>query len=234
MTSDHGAMDSPSVVDIYAATRAELIAFARAASPELVGTMVPATPAWSVRDIFAHVVGINTDMLDQNLEGVGSDAWTEAQLEKRAGQSIDDICDEWESVAPRFDEFGASTPDMALGATADLITHLHDIGGAIDKQFDRRGDGVMVTLGRYCDRYSDRLAAAGLADIRIVADDVDWSSTEPTAGQVTLSGTAFELIRAMTGRRSSRQVDALDWSGDHEAHRGLISAYGSRSTDLIE
>jgi hypothetical protein len=51
---------------------------------------------------------------------------------------------------------------------------------------------------------------------------------------VTLSGERYELLRSLTGRRSRRQIEALDWEGDREPYVGMIPAYGEREDDIIE
>lgn len=54
---------------------------------------------------------------------------------------------------------------------------------------------------------------------------------EPRA---TLKGSTFELSRVLTGRRSDRQMRALDWSDDPSPWLEHLSVLGRRDTDLLE
>jgi hypothetical protein len=56
-------------------------------------------------------------------------------------------------------------------------------------------------------------------------------STDPA---VTLSGERYELLRALSGRRSRRQIEALDWEGDREPYVAMVPAYGERLDDVVE
>ena len=47
--------------------------------------VAPATPAWRVRDVVAHMAGVCDDIMNGNMAGVATDAWTQAQVDKRAG-----------------------------------------------------------------------------------------------------------------------------------------------------
>ena len=42
--------------------------------------VIPATPEWTVHDLVAHLGGITADIVSGNLDGVGTDTWTAAQV----------------------------------------------------------------------------------------------------------------------------------------------------------
>ena len=66
----------------YIALRARVIDLLRS-TPESSGNIVvPCTPAWTVRQLSAHLVGVPEDILAGRMEGVASDAWTQAQVER--------------------------------------------------------------------------------------------------------------------------------------------------------
>lgn len=50
----------------------------------------------------------------------------------------------------------------------------------------------------------------------------------------TLRGTAFELSRVMTGRRSDAQIRALTWGGAPSPWLERLTLLGRRDTDLVE
>lgn len=64
------------------------------------GLMVPATPEWRVHDVVAHLVGITEDALSGNMDGVTTDAWTAAQVERGRSKSVAELIEMWSSNAP--------------------------------------------------------------------------------------------------------------------------------------
>src|SRR5262245_40632639 len=40
----------------------------------------PATPEWTVHDVFAHLVGVTDDVVAGRLDGVATDEWTQKQV----------------------------------------------------------------------------------------------------------------------------------------------------------
>ena len=63
----------------------------------------PATPGWRVHDVVAHLVGVPDDVVNGRLEGIASDPWTQAQVDKRADCSTADLLAEWEANGPAFE-----------------------------------------------------------------------------------------------------------------------------------
>ena len=50
----------------------------------------------------------------------------------------------------------------------------------------------------------------------------------------SLTADRWELVRVLAGRRSRRQIAALEWDGDASPYLGLLPTYGERATDLVE
>lgn len=233
-------MTSPSTnADVYADLRAEVIALARGLTADEAALTVPQSPAWSIRDVVAHVVGIIDDILCDNLEGLGSDDWTAAQLAKRADSTLDEICDEWETLASPFRELGEANPVMAMRAGADLVTHHHDALQALGRTGERETAAVRMALERYGPYFCERAEQAGLPTVRVEAGDQIWQSGagasagggEPAA---VLTASAFEMLRAFSGRRSAAQILAMDWTGDAEPYLAVVSPYGMPTEDVVE
>ena len=101
----------------YRELRARVCELVRAADPAALDALAPATPEWRVRDILAHVSGVNTDIMNGNLDGVASDAWTDAQVATRRDWTIDALLDEWQTNGSAVE---ANAP--ILGAAAGLLT----------------------------------------------------------------------------------------------------------------
>ena len=43
------------------------------------------------------MAGVNTDIVNGNLDGVASDAWTDAQVTTRREWAVEELLDEWET-----------------------------------------------------------------------------------------------------------------------------------------
>ena len=74
--------------DLYAIGRDRIIDLVRGADPV---TPVPTCPAWTVKDVLAHVTGIPADIIAGRLDGVATDRWTAAQVEARRDKTVDEI-----------------------------------------------------------------------------------------------------------------------------------------------
>ena len=233
-TEQTGPMHAVAPGEVYAETRRRLIALVAPLDAAGAATVVPACPLWSVTDTVAHVVGIVDDLRAGRLDGLGSDAWTAAQVGRRRGMSLAACCAEWEALAPTVDALAAQDPWMVTRLVADLVTHEHDIRAALHQPGARDSAAVGLGLVRYAPFFLERVGAAGLAPAAIEAGDQRWG---PAAGEaaVTVAGSPFEVLRALTGRRSRAQVRGLRWSGaDPDPYLPLISPYGQPVDDLVE
>jgi uncharacterized protein (TIGR03083 family) len=226
-------MTDPQWGAVYAETRERLsdLALARAADAD---RTVPACPDWTVKDAVAHVTGIVTDILDQNLDGVGSDAWTQAQIDARRDKTIEQVVDEWRTRGPEFDA-GLDLLGRGAGrpAISDLVTHEMDVRQALDAPGGRDSDAMAIAFDQYREALGNRITEQKRPALRLIAgtDDMVLGDGEPAT---TLRGDQFELTRAMVGRRSDAQVRALDWDGDATPYLDIMSSYGTRDTDLVE
>lgn len=219
--------------DVYADLRAEIILLARGLAADAAALKVPQSPAWSVRDVVAHVVGIVDDILSDNLDGIGADDWTAAHLATRADRTLDEICDEWEALAAPFRQLGEANPVMAMRAGADLITHHHDVLQALDRKGERDTPAVRMALERYGPYFCERAEQAGLPTVRVEAGDQIWQSRDGEPAAV-LSASAFEMLRAFSGRRSAAQILAMNWAGDANPYLAVVSPYGLPTEDVVE
>ena len=199
---------------LYAETRGTAVGLFTSLDQAEATLTVPLTPEWRVVDVAAHVCGIVDDVLYGNVEGLGSDAWTAAQVEKRAGQSIAEICDEWMGYAPQVDAMIADNPFFGVRITGDLIIHVHDVQHALGRAIDGNDLATRVAAHRYVPALQERaLEQVGLG----VTVELTDGGTYPAAdgsGELALTATSYDFLRSVTGRRSRAQVEALNWSDD--------------------
>ncbi len=219
---------------LYQETRERLGARVARLDDAAAATPVDACPGWDVKGVVSHLVGIVSDLQSGNLEGVGSDAWTGAQVEARRDASLAQIVAEWNEKAPALEEQLATWPPEVAGQlVSDVTSHELDVLGALGIADGRDSEGVRYTCARYAGGLGTRVAEAGLPPLVVIAGDetVLEAEAEPAA---KVRASYFELARAASGRRSADQIRAFDWDGDPEPYLAVFSGYGSRATDLIE
>ena len=90
---------------------------------------VAATPGWTLHDLVAHLSGITDDALNGRLDGVATDAWTAAQVERGRLLSTIELLDRWRAQTPAFaDRLDASGQWPAV---FDLLSHEYDLRHAV-------------------------------------------------------------------------------------------------------
>jgi uncharacterized protein (TIGR03083 family) len=169
---------------------------------------------WTVHDVVAHVTGVVDDALAGRLDGVATDPWTAAQVEARRALPIATILAEWSEKAPEFEGLLDPIGDIGRQAVADLVTHEHDIRTALGEPGARDSDGVNIGLGFVATAFVNVAAARGVA---VQAQVSDGSSFGDRGAPIVVMGNAFELLRAMSGRRSIEQLRSMAWEGDCES-----------------
>jgi len=197
----------------YDHTRLRMIEIARAL-PEADGDLrVECCPEWTVRQLLSHAVGATADILAGNLEGAGSDPWTQKQVDDRQGRSIAELCDEWDRSGPQL---VAAIPAGLLPAQAvfDIVTHEHDLRHAVGQPGAQGDEAVPIGLGFVVDVWPLVMKSYDIPPLRIEAANAELVAGEDP--EITLRLTPFEALRSLTGRRSLDQVRAYRWGIDPE------------------
>lgn len=217
---------------IYRSTRERLSSVVVELDGETLRTPVPATPLWTVQDVIAHVTGVASDIVAGRMDGAVSDAWTQRQVDERRGRSVDEIVEEWAEfgllVESMLDDVG---PPMSA-TVMDVWMHEQDVYGALQTPGHRGGEGLRLCL-RAANAIGPRLDAASLPALHLHTDGYDRVVGTGQPG-VAVGGDAFEIARALFGRRSLRQIAAFNWTGDPAPYLQHFSVFESRETDLTE
>ncbi len=153
--------------------------------------MVPHCPAWTVRDLLAHMAGAPEDILAGRLEGVGTDPWTQAQVDRHRGESLAQLADAWEATSGGFDPVLPMIPSpMNSQLVFDAVTHEHDLRHALGVPGAR--DAAAVDVARGWALHSAEHKSPGLAET-LLSFGLDY----------------FDLLRIGAGRRTREQIAAL-------------------------
>ena len=92
------------LVEGYRSARGRISALVNGAGLDAVaGRTVPATPAWTVHQLVAHLRGEVADVAEGNLDGAPGDQWTAKQVERFGAVPLPVLLVEWDDEA-RFVE----------------------------------------------------------------------------------------------------------------------------------
>ena len=135
---------------VQAELRVRVIELVRDVDPAVLDRPAAATPGWRVRDVLAHMVGVSDDVVNGRLDGIASDEWTGAQVERRRNISIAELLGDWEHYGPEFEKLLAGAPEEIAGqAIFDAATHEHDVRQAIGRPGARqRRHGPELAVAR--------------------------------------------------------------------------------------
>jgi uncharacterized protein (TIGR03083 family) len=199
----------------YRVIRTQLSDLAATLSDERAETPVPALPGWSVRDTYAHLAGISTDIVNGTAGNPKNDAWTAGHLAARRDRSLSEICEEWTVNGPGAEAIlDDPTARSAVFAVFDVFHHGHDIRGALGLTDSRDTPEAAFVVTVTSKLRRGGWATAGHPPIQLTADSGSWlfgpDGAEPTAALATSD---FELSRILIGRRSRAQMLAAGWSG---------------------
>lgn len=220
--------------ETYRELRTDLIALARARHDDL-ETTAPATPEWRVRDLLAHLGGVCDDVVHDNLAEVAANTWTAAQVEKRVDWTIDDVLADWEQHGRAVDVLIDRAPAGLFGQLLfDAWTHGQDIRGALRAAGGQDSPAAACSYAWATNALEGRDRADGRAELSLVTEEGVCVVGAGTPS-VTLRASRFELLRAMTGRRSHAQVRAYGWEGQPDPERLLLAPFfHPPADDLVE
>jgi hypothetical protein len=218
----------------YRELRERVTELLRVQSDARLDATAPATPAWRVRDVAAHLAGVCDDVSHGNMDGVASDEWTGVQVAKRCDWPIDRLLADWDehaaTVEAVMNDLGPAIGQML----ADAATHEQDIRGALDAPGARECDALIIGfewgIGSIGERFGRE--RKGTLEIEHEAGTSQVGADEPVT---RLRATRFEVARAMAGRRSRAQMAAYGWDGPLGPDDLLLATFFTPpARDLVE
>ena len=185
--SEH-LLSTEQVCDAYAALRVRVTELMQSLTLKQAQTTVPHCPQWTVKDCFAHMVGIPEDVINGQMDGVASEAWTNRQVQRHAQDSVADLLSVWETNAPVFAQILPNIPQPVISQFMfDQTTHEHDIRRAVGQPGARDTLAVAVAEG-------------------FIRNSLAQQSDPAIAQLASHKLTGFEFLRSLSGRRSRAQI----------------------------
>lgn len=201
-------------------------------TPENANMPVPACPGWIVRDVLAHLTGALIDLSNENVADGPTPAWTASHIERYRNSGLVELAAQWRAAAVSV-ESRALYENMGTHLLPDIVTHEFDIRGALGNTDRRDAETLKIVYPVVVSWLTGAFQRKNLPSITL-GTEVEPVILGDGMPQGSVSSSLFELSRVFTGRRSSSQIRAMEWSVDPSPWVDHLSVLGHRDTDLIE
>lgn len=210
------------MLQAYLDGAARLIAIARKAGEAGAEVNVPATPAWSVRNVVAHLTSVAHLTVNQLGWGDDVQATIDREVAARADHSVEGITREWEGLLGPLEKMFAGRPSGPL--VVDVVTHEHDVRAALGPDYVDHTAGLeealsaMVAWVRY-------LGLVGEPGLLLKTPTSHALFGGPEIGCEVELPSDWELFRLLGVRRSEEQLMAYPAEGDKSLLLAVTSRY---------
>lgn len=204
----------------YSTTRSRMILLAENLRPSDLGTVVPACPLWTARDLIAHVVSMPAAIAKGDLPSGATDQWLQSLVEARRDQKLGELTGEWLSLDSAIRSILHGQGELLF---VDLAIHEHDLRGAVGAP-DHTALEVEEILSRTLTLFAAPLRCANLGAIEVRHDNQVWRSHDSESGW-TLLVTPWEAVRALNSRRTTDELWALPQRGDLDHYLAILDAH---------
>ena len=188
---------------------------------------VPATPGWTVHDSVAHLTCIAEDLAGGwRPTRPPTEDETAAHVARFADVPTVVVLDRWTEASPAVEAFLEEHAGWAF--VLDVGAHEQDVRGALGDRDAR--DVPLVTVGAHV-----LLKSLQVPKPLVVRTERGEVRVGPEDGDpVRLTTTSFEAFRWRLGRRSRRQLAAMDWSDDPAPFLDHLCLFGPATDDVVE
>ena len=200
--------------------------------------VVPTCPDWTAHEVLAHLAGLAEDWVEGRLEPYGSDEWAAAQVERLRGRPLDEIVTRLRTAARQFGNL-----ESPLGLTparwgfSDAVTHEADLRPLLAPGTRVPDEAVALATAGAVSRWRHHIASTGLGPMVITGVGLrSWNVGEPGGDDLRVSAPPYQFFRGLFGRRSRRQVESWDWSGDPAAilDLGVPTPFSWADHDVVD
>lgn len=238
----------------YEQGRSRLTSLLRERGSDIATVRVPACPAWTVKDLVAHLQHVAEDYsagrfvyrslawdrpetYDDPMRGARNEAWADDGVAARRDVPLSELLERWELCAARLGRMMTTEPVLAdprenemlaWAALGDFAIHYQDLHGALALPGDRTAYCAKLGFATLPVMFTTRAnALPSVQPLRFATErgDVVIGAHADGAQIPMLEVDWFELYRAMAGRRSRSQVEALLAPLDAERYIDAFTLY---------
>lgn len=225
------APSNEQMLQAYLDGAARLISLARNAGEAGADTMVPATPAWSVRNVLAHLTSVAHISVNQLGWGEDIQATIDREVAARADHTVERISDEWEALLGPLAQMLAGHPPGAL--VVDVVTHEHDVRAALGAEYHDHTAGLGEALSAMVG-WVRHLALVNEPGLLLRTPTSQAFFGGPDIGCEVEIPSDWELFRLLGVRRSHDQLMAYPASGDQSLLLAVTSRYPLPVAPLLD
>jgi hypothetical protein len=136
---------------------------------------------------------------------------------------------EWAHKGPQFEDLLGDAPFAISGqALFDVVTHEHDVRNALGKPGARGSEAVALGWQWFV---GARTRGGGPAICFVTEGARDVAGVGELIA--TVEAPRFELARAVTGRRTAKEIAAYGWDGEPRPKLLLASPIFSMRTESL-
>lgn len=179
---------------------------------------------WRVRDVVAHLVGICADVLNQNMDGIGTAAYNAKHVDDRKDRTPEELLAEWGEAGPAVEAIYAAMPpelwEVDIGGVIgtigngvlrqleDLWVHAQDIRVPLGAD-PSAGPGLTGTLDLVALELPHALDGASVGALDLHLAGFERTVTVGTGPTVRIEGDPVSFALVATGRSllSAAQAD---------------------------
>jgi uncharacterized protein (TIGR03083 family) len=210
------------VFNAYEATRDRMLAVALDASDGELTARVPSCPEWTAHDLVAHCAGIPTALTTGAGPTGDIQAWLDGIVESRREVPVADLAAQWrdcgEAVRPIVEGSGGML-------VVDVLTHEHDLRGALGRPGDRDTPELGAGLQLFADLLAPNVAAAGLPPFTVECPDGASARSGEGEPGWTLLVDPWNATRILGSRRTAAEVLAAPARGDAQPYLAVIAGH---------
>lgn len=226
-------VDQETAATLFRDVRGRVIDLAGRLDGTQLASTVPACPKWTIRDLLAHLAGGTADVVGGNLDGAPGDAWTAAHVAARSARGVPELLEELAELGPRWEEIarrGEHPNFIVRNPFLDSGVHEADLHAALG--LPRPPEEVSRAIAdTVLPRLAGKFADAGTFTVITPEREFRLGTGEETA---TVMVDAYELSRALFGRRSRAQIEAWEWTGAPGPFAERVSVMPQTRHDLVD
>lgn len=216
-------------------------------------TAIPTRSQWTVKDTLAMLSGFAGALIEGRWTEDYSDSWVDHEIldglhialdrlvAERRDRSGPEILEEWAGYSKRLqammagdEPFPAGThPFVGWSYLWAVVQNAHNVWAAIGISNARDFQATALCLESAVIWLDMRLQATGGPALRLRAGPREWVVGDGTPA-ATVTAAPFDLLRALSGRRSLAQIRDFDWDGDPRPYLEVFSPFEPPKEAFVE